>query len=151
MRAIMSQEDKVVPQSQRCRFWPAGLLIILSMVGLLTGCGGDAAPSRTVGGQVSSHLFVATISADAVETFGIDSLSGSLVNQGNLAGAGGGKPRSVAVDPTGRFLYVANAGSSNISAFVIDAATGKGTAIAGSPFATDTTPVQVIVDQHAQF
>src|SRR6185369_8376865 len=79
------------------------------------------------------------------------SLSGALVNQGDLAGGGGGKPRSVAVDPTGRFVYVANAGSSTVAAFAIDAATGKGIAVAGSPFATDTTPIQIIVDLQGKF
>jgi hypothetical protein len=38
------------------------------------------------------------------------------------------------VDPTGRFLYVANRGSSNISAFAINSAIGLLTLVTGSPF-----------------
>ena len=53
--------------------------------------------------------------------------------------AAGGGPDAVVVDPTGRFLYVANygfPGSGSVSAYEIDAVTGGLTAISGSPFAS---------------
>lgn len=45
------------------------------------------------------------------------------------------EPTSVAVDPSGKFAYVANNGSSDVSAFTINTATGALTAVVGSPFA----------------
>jgi 6-phosphogluconolactonase (cycloisomerase 2 family) len=45
-----------------------------------------------------------------------------------------------------RFLYVANRGSGNVSAYTIDAADGALTPIAGSPFTTGSTPVAIAVD-----
>src|SRR5262249_25069092 len=43
--------------------------------------------------------------------------------------------------PSGRFLYVANSGSYNVSGFSIDSATGRLTAIPGSPFPAPVLPV----------
>ncbi len=48
-------------------------------------------------------------------------------------------PDSSAVDPTGRFLYVAGR-SSSISAFIINGTTGELTQIAGSPFQAGAIP-----------
>ena len=47
----------------------------------------------------------------------------------------------MAIDPSGKFAYVANAGSSNaIGAYTIDGTTGTLAPISGSPFAVGTTP-----------
>ena len=52
----------------------------------------------------------------------------------------------------GRFAYVANEGSNNISAFSIDSTSGVLTPIAGSPFASiGTAPVTVTVDPNGAF
>jgi 6-phosphogluconolactonase len=45
-----------------------------------------------------------------------------------------------------RFLYVANRGSGNVSAYTIDAAGGALTTIVGSPFTTGSGPVAIAVD-----
>lgn len=45
-----------------------------------------------------------------------------------------------------RFLYVANRGSNNVSAYTVDAASGELAAIAGSPFAAGSLPVAIAVD-----
>jgi 6-phosphogluconolactonase len=45
-----------------------------------------------------------------------------------------------------RFLYVANRGSGDVSAYTIDAASGNLTPIAGSPFAAGGNPVAIVVD-----
>ena len=45
-----------------------------------------------------------------------------------------------------RFLYVANRGSNNISAYTVEPTGGTLVAIAGSPFATGNLPVAVAVD-----
>jgi YVTN family beta-propeller protein len=52
----------------------------------------------------------------------------------------------------GRFAYVANQGSNDISAYVIDQSSGVLTEIAGSPFAsTGTGPVAVTIDPDEQY
>jgi DNA-binding beta-propeller fold protein YncE len=58
----------------------------------------------------------------------------------------GSQPYSVTVDPTNRFVYVANWGSHNVSAFKRDDKTGALTEIAGSPYATGWFPYAVVVD-----
>lgn len=51
----------------------------------------------------------------------------------------------------GRFIYLANGGSSNISGFSIDAASGALTSIAGSPFPAGNVPYSVTVDPSGKF
>ncbi len=50
--------------------------------------------------------------------------------------ATGTGPTGVALDTTGSYVYVANKGSNNISAFTLTAASGKLAVIAGSPFSS---------------
>ena len=60
-------------------------------------------------------------------------------NTGNLRDAGyallpgNAGPQALAADPAGKFLYVANATSSNISGFTISNASGQITPMPGSP------------------
>ncbi len=68
---------------------------------------------------------------------------------GSPFSAGSG-PGCMAPDPEGKFLYVANfnfgaPGSSNISAYTIDAGTGALTPIAGSPFAAGGAPSSIVI------
>ena len=53
-----------------------------------------------------------------------------------------GIPSAVAVDPTGKFAYVGNDGSNNISAYAIDANTGALTPVTGSPFSAGLNPTR---------
>jgi len=57
----------------------------------------------------------------------------------------GQAPMSVAVDPSGKFVYAANAGSNNIMAFTINSSTGGLTPIKGSPYSHDATPFAVAI------
>jgi len=57
----------------------------------------------------------------------------------------------MAVHPSGRFLYVVNQVSKNVSAFLVDAATGRLTAVPGSPFDAGTSPWAVSVDATGKF
>ena len=51
------------------------------------------------------------------------------------------------LDTTGSYVYVANKGSNNISAFTLTAASGKLTAIAGSPFSSGgLLPIALVND-----
>ena len=61
-----------------------------------------------------------------------------------------GSPFPAGIDPSslvveGKFLYVINAGSNDISAFAIDANTGKLTPVPGSPFGAGQAPSSVTV------
>ena len=60
--------------------------------------------------------------------------------------ASGQGPVAGAADPTGKFLYVVNQGSNNISAYTIDPVAGTLTPIPGSPFLAGVSPVSVTVD-----
>ena len=72
-----------------------------------------------------------------------------------IVAAGGVGPASIAVDPTGKFAYVANGGcpdtfAGNVSMFGIDGTTGALTSI-GSPVAADFGPHSVTVDASGKF
>ena len=49
--------------------------------------------------------------------------------------------------PDGKFLYVANQGSNNVSAFAVGSG-GALTAVSGSPFAAGTAPTFAIVNHN---
>src|SRR6185295_1631937 len=75
--------------------------------------------------------------------------SGHLQSNGGVnVGAGA---VSIAIMPSGKFAYVANANGDSLSAFMVDSATGALTAIGGSPFAKGTTPFNVLVHPSGQF
>jgi len=63
----------------------------------------------------------------------------------------GDVPLYAATDPSGKFLYVTNAFSSNLSAFTIDSSMGSLTSIAGSPFSAGGAPIALAVDPSANF
>jgi YVTN family beta-propeller protein len=84
--------------------------------------------------------------AGSLAVFRIDADTGvpTPVNQSPPPAPLGASPESVAVDPTGQYVYVVNAGSNDITAFVIDPATGAAITIPGSPFPAPGDPAQYI-------
>lgn len=82
------------------------------------------------------------VRAWAIDGAGVDSSTGMLTALGTVAV--GDLPFSLAVDASGRFAYVANGGSEDVSIFQIDGVTGAltpaGTAPTGmDPIAMTTT------------
>ncbi len=73
------------------------------------------------------------------------------INNKGSAFAVGDNPVSLAVDPTGKFLVVANKGSNNLSVFVIHFHEGNLKAVKGSPFASGKAPVSVVVHPSGKF
>jgi 6-phosphogluconolactonase len=80
----------------------------------------------------------------------INSATGLTAIAGSPFAAGPGA-ESVVVDPSGKFAYVANAGSDTVSEYAINQATGTLTAIAGSPLAEGARPFCVAVDPSGKF
>ncbi|MGB8539141.1 MAG: beta-propeller fold lactonase family protein [Acidobacteriaceae bacterium] len=77
---------------------------------------------------------------------------GSLKEVSGSPYAVGTGPTGVILDPTGSYVYVANKGSNNISAFTLTAASGKLTAVAGSPFASGgQLPIALVNDNSKKF
>lgn len=115
----------------------------------------DTAPSAVVVHPSSTYVYVANS--------GSNDVSGFLVNSNTSFGAqtltpitgqpfaAGTIPMAVAADPLGRFLYVANQGSNNVSAYTVSKLTGVLTPTNGSPFAVGTAPSSVTVDVSGQF
>lgn len=75
---------------------------------------------------------------------------GTLQPGSSEAGTNGQVPKSIAIDPAGRFVYVANAGSGNITAFQRNGATGALT-FAGITPSLNNTPEAVAVDATGKF
>src|SRR5262245_10725818 len=105
---------------------------------------------------ISANLFDGTISIMTV-----DAATGQLRHRSYVAGGAtdtGRGPVSVAADPTGRFVYVANNASNELQAYRIDSGTGVLTQIdadAGTPgtqnYRLGTNPDCVTADPSGQF
>jgi 6-phosphogluconolactonase len=130
---------------------------IVATTGVLTEILGSPFPAPVVAGvgriSLAMHpsgqfLYVADANT-AVIGFTIDPTSGVLTLIGAFSTATG--PEAVRVDPTGRFAYVANAGSNNVSGFTIDRTTGALTPMPGSPFPSGGAPESVVVDPSGRF
>jgi 6-phosphogluconolactonase (cycloisomerase 2 family) len=66
--------------------------------------------------------------------------------------AGGTGTIATTVDPTGAYVYVANKGSNNISAFTLNASSGQLTQISGSPFASGgQIPIGLATDSSKKY
>jgi len=98
----------------------------------------------------SLFLFVAELNTGLRE-FSIGT-GGSLKEVSGSPYAVGTGPTSVLLDPTGSYVYVANKGSNNISAFTLTAASGKLTAVAGQPFASGgQLPIGMVNDNSKKY
>jgi DNA-binding beta-propeller fold protein YncE len=99
---------------------------------------------------LSAFLFVAEINT-GLRVLSIGT-GGSLKEVSGSPYAVGTGPIGVLLDTTGSYVYVANQGSNNISAFTLTAASGKLTAIAGSPFASGgVLPTAMVNDNSKKF
>ena len=112
-------------------------------------------PAAVAVDPTGKFLYVAIASGNticvssSVDAYSIDPVSGAMTQ---IPGAQAGTvPVSVAVEASGRFLYVANNVSSSVSAFAINPDTGTLTEVAGSPFGTATPPSFVVADPSGLF
>jgi len=98
----------------------------------------------------STFLFVAEINTGLRElSIGTNGTLNEISGSPYAVGTG---PTGVSLDVTGSYVYVANKGSNNISAFTLTAASGKLTAIAGSPFSSGgLLPIALINDNSKKY
>jgi 6-phosphogluconolactonase (cycloisomerase 2 family) len=90
----------------------------------------------------------------SVSAYTINHSTGALSAVAGSPFAAGNNAYSVAVDPSGKFVYVTNENSGvkgNISAYIINPSTGALSAMAGSPFASGNGPISVTVDPSGHF
>lgn len=131
--------ERVVPPAPDCENDP-----LSCKVGTFPA--GSQPSSIAISGQFA---FVANFGSNNVTTLTITGTDFGLavsLAQLNVAGAGIG-PSSVAVDSSGKFLYVTNQFSNDVSAFVVDQSTGQVTPMSGLPFATDHGPTFLVIVQ----
>jgi len=63
-----------------------------------------------------------------------------------FANTGGDSPQAIRITPNGKFVVVANQGTSNVSVLSLATGTGVLTGVAGSPFASGNSPGPVAID-----
>jgi len=86
-----------------------------------------------------------------VTVFKADPSSGVLQQAPGSPFQAGMGPAGVAADPTGRFVYVENADSNDISGYSVNATTGVLTPLPGSPFPAGRDPTSIAVDPTGRF
>lgn len=101
--------------------------------------------------------FYQTVSALAqIAAFTVSATDGSLTPISGSPFSTGFFPRTIAVDPAGKFLYATISSSSMgtstaVYAYTIDATSGALTAVPGSPFAAGENPVSAAEDVSGRF
>jgi len=112
-------------------------------------------PTSVTADASGTFLFVANAQGfggsggNTISAYTINANSGALTPVAGSPFATDIHPASVAVDPSGKFLYVAilDPFPSGISAYSIDATTGRLTLVSGSPFAAGNAPSSVVVSK----
>lgn len=90
-------------------------------------------------------LFVSEINT-GLRVFSVG-INGTLTEISGSPYTAGTGPTGVTVNPAGPYVYVANKGSNNISAFSLNDTSGQLTAIAGSPFGSGgQLPLGIVTD-----
>lgn len=145
----------------------AARVILLASAAVVTGCGGSIEPpSRGTGSaggtgstgaaygtgggaaSVARFAYVANEFDNTVGIYTVNAATGRLRANGFVTT--GTNPHSLAVSPTGKFVYVVNRTSNNVSAYVIGA-NGMLSPVAGSPFATGTNPQSITIEPKGGF
>src|SRR6266852_999651 len=106
-------------------------------------------PSGRFAYVANAELFGGIGGTGNVSMYTIDVTTGALTSIGTIAA--GSNPVSVAVDPSGKFAYVANFNSNDVSMYTIDVTTGTLTSIAPWALATGSNPMSVAVDPSGRF
>ena len=99
----------------------------------------------------SGRFLYASSGSSTVLAYRVNPASGELTEIDGSPFASGSGAAFIGMDPGGRFVYVANTTSHEISAYVIDGDTGALTPVEGSPFAAAGGPFAVSVHPGGRF
>jgi 6-phosphogluconolactonase (cycloisomerase 2 family) len=105
----------------------------------------NGGPAQLATDPEAKYLYVPMSSGTAVFGFGIDS-TGVLSPIAGSPFMVGSQPNSVAIDPTGTFLFSADFDGNDVSILGIDASTGTLMPVSGSPVPVANNPVQVAIN-----
>jgi 6-phosphogluconolactonase len=91
-----------------------------------------------------------------IDVFSLDSTTGKLSVVANSPSHTGVDPSSVTVEPSGKFVYVANNADATVSAFTLDGTSGALTPVANSPFPSGGNgsingPTGIVADASGQY
>jgi 6-phosphogluconolactonase (cycloisomerase 2 family) len=86
-----------------------------------------------------------------LHVYAVNSSTGGLTEVSGSPFPAGQSPFDLAVDPTGRYVYVINSLSNDISAYAVSASTGMLTPVPGSPFPTGPNPIAISIDPTGRF
>jgi len=87
----------------------------------------------------------------ALHVFSVNASTGALTEVPGSPFTAGLDPANLVVDPSGRFVYVINRGSNDITAFSVNGSTGALTQIPGSPFPLENEPGLIAIDPTGRF
>jgi len=134
-----------------------GVLQFIGSFPASNGVGGVAwAPSapQTINGVVQppapGFVYATNPAAGTVSVFALQT-GGALQPIPSLTVAAGTTPMAMAVDLSGSFLYVANAGSGNVSQYKVDHTTGALTPFTTAAVNAGANPGFVVTDPHGRF
>ena len=89
--------------------------------------------------------------SNAVSGYAVNGTTGALTPLPGSPFAAGSDPIALAVNPSNKFVYVANCQSNNLSVFAVDISTGSLSQVPGSPFAAGIGPSAVTLDPTGNF
>ena len=124
----------------------------LLLATLLTGCGSSAPPTLKSGPELVLVTNYGTHTGQpyTVSAFSLNSSNGILTQVSGSPFSVGNAPNSLAVDPAGKFVYVADLGSFDITVLSIGSG-GVLAAVAGSPFPTGNNPQAITIHKSGKF
>jgi DNA-binding beta-propeller fold protein YncE len=100
-------------------------------------------------GPVPRFGYVANSKDNTVSIYTVDAITGQFRDSSYVLS--GAAPLGLAVTASGKFVFVANSGSNNVSAFKVNTTNGGLTSVSGSPFIAHTTPAAITVDPAGKF
>jgi len=92
-----------------------------------------------------------SISVFSIQGTGLTEVAGSPFSTATAGVTTGTGPASIAVTPSGTFLYVANRFTNTVSAFSYDSSSGLLSAVANSPYAAENAPTAVAVSRDGNY
>jgi 6-phosphogluconolactonase (cycloisomerase 2 family) len=119
--------------------------------GVLTGFGPAVSGSHAVIIHPSAKFLYSVGPGSGVFAYSIDPSTQDLTAIPGSPFPSGLGASFIAIDPLGKFVYVANFGSGNISAYSIDQNSGSLAPIAGTPFVAGQSPRSVAIHPSGKF